>query len=181
MSMSQKGVNRRCRVRGLHPTPVGECGQCGTGGDMVNKRGKCLGVGDIGAAFGCGGSAGGAPPSGGACPGGSVAFHGGAAVAAWSILGHGTTTSLPQTTGRVQHRVFPIEEADICPPSIYFPCFPRSAVRNHRSGTHFLSYKPLFMTRSCLSYLLVFRQRGCHPRTFILRKNIEPPLVAFLI
>ena len=110
---------------------------------MVNKRGKCCGVSDIGAAFGCGGPAGGAPPSGGACPGGPVAFHCGAAVAAWSVFGHGTTRSLPYTTGWVQHRVFPVGGADICPPSIYFPCLPRSRVRNDRSGTHFLSFYPV--------------------------------------
>lgn len=63
------------------------------------------------------------------------------------FFGRGTTTSLPYTTGRVQHRVFTMEEADICSPSIYFPCFSRSRVRNHRSGTHFLSYNPLPTTK----------------------------------
>ena len=44
-----------------------------------------------------------------------------------------------------------------------------------------------FMARSCPSPdgrpsgLLVFGQSGCHPRTFILRENVKPPLVAFLI
>ena len=74
---------------------VGDGGQAGAGGAVVDELGEGCGVGDVGAVFGAGGAALFTAPSGGAFGGGSVAFHVAAAVAAWSVFGHWITTSRP--------------------------------------------------------------------------------------